>query len=340
MYLILKLKRLMLRHLGEFTALSILGALVTYVAVTWSLLYLTGEHALLARGEFFYWLLVTASTVGYGDLSPQSMEGKWVVAFFVIPFGLGLFALIVGRIAAWSASQWRKGRFGMRALKLENHILVIGWNENRTKRLLQLLLHETERRAQRKVVLCTVESIQNPMPDEIQFVKVLGYNSDEEMNRACIDKASTIVIDMERDDTTLTTALYCHKRNPAAHTIVYFQDESLSDLLKTHCPNVECTPSVSIEMMAKSAMDPGSSLLHQELLDADAGMTQYSLQLSEGIEEMKFESLFHDFKSKHNATLLGVRHLGGAIQLNPQLDTPVMGGDTLYYIADNRILSI
>ncbi len=337
MYLILKLKRLLLRHFSQFNGLTIFGVLLADVALTWGLLYLTGEKALLERGEFFYWLLVTASTVGYGDLSPQSMEGKWVVAFFVIPFGLGLFALIVGRLAAWSANQWKKGLFGMGTVKVNDHILVIGWNENRTKRLLSLLINDAAKNSGRKVVLTTVEPIQNPMVDEIDFVKVREYTSDEEMNRAGIASAATIVIDLERDDTTLTTALYCHKRNDKAHIIVYFQDESLSALLKSHCPNVESTPSVSIEMLAKSAMDPGSSVLHQELLDSDAGMTQYSLQLNEGFEARPFETLFIEFKHQHDAILLGLQKDGEGMALNPSLTTPVNPGDTLFYIAQQRI---
>jgi len=46
-----------------------------------------------------------------------------------------------------------------------------------------------------------------------------------------------------------------------------------------HCPEVECTPSVAVEMLAKSVFDPGSSLLHHDLLDVEEGQAQFSVEL-------------------------------------------------------------
>ena len=44
-------------------------------------------------------MLVTASTVGYGDLSPATTIGKVVVMLFMVG-GLGLFAAGIGVIAS------------------------------------------------------------------------------------------------------------------------------------------------------------------------------------------------------------------------------------------------
>lgn len=47
----------------------------------------------------FWFILVTASTVGYGDLSPATAVGKVVVMLFMVG-GLGLFAAGIGVIAS------------------------------------------------------------------------------------------------------------------------------------------------------------------------------------------------------------------------------------------------
>jgi voltage-gated potassium channel len=47
----------------------------------------------------FWFILVTASTVGYGDLSPVTTMGKVTVMFFMVG-GLGLFAAGIGVIAS------------------------------------------------------------------------------------------------------------------------------------------------------------------------------------------------------------------------------------------------
>ncbi|NIB41105.1 two pore domain potassium channel family protein [Pseudomaricurvus alkylphenolicus] len=333
-----KLRKLLLKHFMDMRWHTIVLALLIYLIGSWSLLSLCGESALVDSPDFLYWIVVTASTVGYGDLSPVTPEGRLVTGLFVIPVGLGLFGLAVGRLAAYVSFQWRKGVQGLKSLNYNNHILVIGWNDGRTLQLLRLLLREIEYYEEdQKVALCVRAEIENPMPDIIGFVKVTSFSNDEEMDRAAIEKAGCIIIDNPEDDVTMTTALYVASRNPDAHIIAYFEDEKLGKLLKQHCPNVECMPSVAVEMLAKSAMDPGSSELHHQLLNVDVGMTQYSVRY-EGAGEMSVETIFESLKRHYDATLIGVSEDGHFnIELNPRLNTLIKPGSTLYYIADERI---
>jgi len=338
MHLILHFKSLFSRLLVDVKWYGIVLGIVAYMAACWGLLWLCGETALIADSDFIYWLLVTASTVGYGDLSPQTVAGKYVVALFVIPFGLGLFGLAVGHFAASVSYQWRKGVKGLKTLAMEDHILVIGWNGNRTLHLMNLLLNEIRSDDRdRKLALCVRVEIENPMRDEVGFVHVPAFTDDAGMDRAGIAKASCIIIDNPEDDMTMTTALYCSGRNPNAHIIAYFQDETLGQILKQHCPNVECMPSVSVEMMAKAAADPGSSALHHELLAVNQGMTQYSMTYR-GEDRVAVRSLFTALKENFDATLIGIRSRGSAsIEVNPSLDAEVGSGCTIYYIAHERI---
>ena len=96
----------MLRYFAESRWYTIVGATAFYAVTSYWLLYAVGEHDLIADIDFIYWLAVTASTVGYGDLSPTTPEGKLVVAFYVIPLGLSIFAMVIGRIAAWVSLPW------------------------------------------------------------------------------------------------------------------------------------------------------------------------------------------------------------------------------------------
>jgi voltage-gated potassium channel len=335
----LKLRQILLRHFMMIGWHNLLVILLVYLAVSWCLLKLCGEQALIGT-NFIYWLVVTASTVGYGDLSPSTDAGKWVTALAIIPFGLGLFAVTVGRLAAFASFHWRKGVRGLSTVNTQDHIVVIGWNGNRTLRLLQLLISEEEQAGTRRPIVLCVRSdkeIENPMPDVIEFVKVSSFNDKAEMDRASIAQASCVVIDNDYDDVTMTAALFCHSRNPSAHIIVYFADESLSELLVAHCPSVECAPSVSVEMLAKAAVDPGSSALHHQLLSVDKGTTQYSVIYPQQLPSISVEKLFLMFKMHHQATFLAVANNGSDIVVNPALDVMIQPSAILYYIADDRI---
>lgn len=51
-------------------------------------------------GDALWWSVVTASTVGYGDMVPQTAEGR-VLAAFLMFAAIGLVGLVSGSLASW-----------------------------------------------------------------------------------------------------------------------------------------------------------------------------------------------------------------------------------------------
>ncbi|MCW8333962.1 potassium channel protein [Vibrio paucivorans] len=335
MTLWLYLKKWMRTSLFKINNRNLVLLTLAYIFISWGLLKGAGEHELTDNVSlFFYYLMVTASTVGYGDYSPVSDAGKWAVTLFVIPGGLSLFAAVLGRIAGGVIEYWRAGILGKRRMRVENHILLLGWNGQRTMHLIRMLQHEEA--GKRPITLCSRSDIENPLPGEIGFVRVNSYTDGQEMDKVNIEKASCIIVDNLEDDVTFSAALYSSNRNPNAHLLAYFKDEALSSLLSQHCPNAECIPAVGAEMLAKAAVDPGSSVLHQELLASTRGMTQYSTVYPQDANATRIESVFMFMKSAHDATLIAI-DLGKGIELNPDLSQAVPAGAKLFYIADERI---
>lgn len=333
---ILKIKAVLLKHFSRMRWYNVLSLLVCYLMLSWGLMWLCGETALTQRADFIYWVIVTASTVGYGDLSPTTVAGKYCVALFIIPMGLGLFGLIVGRVASAVGAFWRRGVKGLNSVEVAGHWLVIGWNQGRTLQLIALLQREmAEHQARKTIVLCVQEDIENPLPGEIEFVRVTDYADAHGLARASVATASCIIVDSDSDEVTMSTALLCSAQNAQAHIIAYFNKESLSKVLQAHCPNIECLPSVSVEMMAKAASDPGSSELHYRLLSLDTGMTQYSLKYTG--HKTQVRGIFLLLKEKFDATLIGISQDHKGLQLNPELDADLSPGDMIHYIADRRI---
>lgn len=323
---------------SQFHALSgrnLLLAILGYTVLSYILLTLAGEQDLVqSPTDFIYYLIVTASTVGYGDMSPTTVAGKWIVMLFIIPGGLGLFAIGVGRMAGVLLDYWKRGLLGKRKIIVNNHILVLGWNEQRTLHLIKMLQYEEK--GKRPIVLCVRREMENPLPGEIEFVRVPSFTDCQGMTKAGIENASCILIDNPEDDITLSAALYCASRNTDAHVLAYFNDEALGKLLKQHCPNAECIPSVAVEMLAKAAVDPGSSELHHELLSTHHGMTQYAVDYPDNAPSTTVDCLFSTFKQRYDAILIAIDS-GNGVELNPPLDRNIPAGSKLFYIADERV---
>ncbi len=311
--------------------LLVLGySLIVYIGYR-----LTGEHALTDQIiDFIYFLAVTGSTVGYGDMSPQTAAGRLYTAFFVIPLSLGLFGLIIGKVLSAFSALWYRQFKGKHNVNLENHIVIIGYNRERTPHLVQMLKREEK---QRKIVLVSVEQQQNPLPDQVQFINVHGFTEVEDLDRANIADASCLVIDTDTDEMTLTIALFVAQMNPKAHLVAHFVDDVKCKILSAHYPNAECISNLSTELLAKSVMDFGSSLIHSELVSAHKGQTQYSILVPENTQAFTLSEVFLTFKQDFEATIIGLRGKDGSVTINQKLDHVIEAGDILFYIADERI---
>ncbi|MFB2604105.1 ion channel, partial [Rhizobium phaseoli] len=63
--------------LGELAWSALFLILVLHLVLSYLLFMLAGEGDLVGRPvDFVYYYMVTATTVGYGDLSPKSAPGR------------------------------------------------------------------------------------------------------------------------------------------------------------------------------------------------------------------------------------------------------------------------
>ena len=70
----------------------------------WTMLAAAGAYS-LAEGEDFinslYWAIVTATTLGYGDFSPHSTEGKLVTSLLIMFTVFIMIPATTANIASW-----------------------------------------------------------------------------------------------------------------------------------------------------------------------------------------------------------------------------------------------
>ena len=341
MPIVTRLVHKLFNQLASLSWHSVLMMLASYILISFVGLYWAQEP--IAHGSpilFWYFLIVTSSTVGYGDYSATTPAGMWIISCWVIPFGLMIWGMVVGWAAAGIIQFFQRSLKGMSQLYHTDHSLVIGYNGSRTLQLLQLLLREADSPKKANLVLCAdMDKLDsNPMPDEIGFARVSCFHNETEMRRVNVSKAATIIIDTPLDDITLATAMFCYQQNPKARILAYFNDDSIAQILRAHCPSVETIPSVSVEMLAKAAADPGSSKLHHELLNVDKGMTQYSVKVPLDTPTACVGDLFLLFKEHYQATVIALQTNGpDSVLVNPGMELPIKAGDRIHYIADERI---
>jgi len=342
MYLILS--RVMQRLYSRVSVLSwdtVMIMTVFHFAISWGLLTVIGGEKIASGEIFWYFYATTATTVGYGDYSPVSVAGRAATILWIMPGGIALFTTIIAKVVQNVADIWRKRLRGLANYEnLTDHIVILGWHGSRTQRMVDHI-RGGQGETERDIVLCSTETIDNPMPDRVLFVCGSALNTPDLLRRAAVANARFIIALGHDDNETLAAALGAAAVNGDVHIVAYFDQQSFADLLEAHCPQAECNVSLSIELMVRSAQDPGSSRVARQLLSTLEGPTQFSLKVPLNAKPVAYGKLFAELKSKHDATLFGIAEstLGDDLILNAPSVHQVNPGVILYFMAAKRITS-
>lgn len=333
------------QQIEQLTWLSLVLAVLFHFVVTWFGLYLAGETALF-NSDYFYYYVVTTSTVGYGDLSPSTTFGKLVVAIFQIPLGLVLFGAFVGKLAQVITHVLRLRMTGSKNYSnYVSHIIIFGWTDARTRKIIECILGDKKREA-RRILLCVTDEIEHPAADitSVDFVRLQTFTDKSDLERVAIQHADKVIIDGKDDNDTFTTALRVSKLvGDECHISAFFHDDAKAEMLREYAENVECNTARIPELLVRSMQDPGASRVHEQLLSTLTGQTQFSLQIpaTSLTTPVDFSVLLHYFKNTHNVMLLGIAQsrTGGDMTINPSCDFKVENGAYLHYIASERLVS-
>ncbi|WP_221032351.1 ion transporter [Actomonas aquatica] len=86
-----------------------LGAVLTCVLIAGALMYLIEgeEHGFTSIPRSIYWAIVTMTTVGYGDIAPQTVVGQFVASVVMI-LGYGVIAVPTGIVTVAMNDAFKK----------------------------------------------------------------------------------------------------------------------------------------------------------------------------------------------------------------------------------------
>ena len=217
---------------GVLAGFFLVHALLSYLAFV-----AAGEKDLTDHAiTFAYFYTTTATTVGYGDLSPKSDGGRLANVLLVLPGSIALFTAFLGKAIADIGAIWRRRLQGLGDFSEDRsgHTLVVGWQGTRTRRLIEGLLHDS---GGSPIVLLATGIAENPMPADIDFIASDGLSHPEFYVRAAAGKAATVVIRGRDDDETMAATLAAHAAAPDAHIVAHFGDEGAARLIRTQFPD-------------------------------------------------------------------------------------------------------
>jgi len=93
-----------LRAILRTNQLGYVLLVVSFIVVGAAFLIVRFEPSISTLSDGLWWSLVTATTVGYGDMAPRTLEGRIVAAVLMVS-GIGALGMITGSIATYFLGQ-------------------------------------------------------------------------------------------------------------------------------------------------------------------------------------------------------------------------------------------
>ena len=329
-------RRLTLYVRGRLTGWRLTLVIVAFVFLSSCLamsLVEPDDNQITDPANYWWYFVVTAATVGYGDFFPASTAGH-VVGVYVIVGGIVTLTLLFTQLADYIQSIKGKRMRGIVELDVSDHVVVLGYLPGRTERIISELTVEDRLR----VVLCAWEEVaENPMPESpaVAFVRGDLTNADV-MRRACVDRARTALIDGRDDNETLAIAVAVDHSKPDIHMVAALRDLGRREHMGYVNPRVQCVQWHMPFLLTDEAIDPGITEVYNNMMSAGGHGNTYSVALPSGYPHTTFGDCQEHFGRTFRATLLALRD-GDRLAMNPEWDHPIGENATLYYIADRRI---
>ena len=269
-------------------------------------------------GNAIWWTIVTITTVGYGDYSPQSIGGR-ILAIFIMFSGIGLISVLTGSISSiFTTKKIMEGR-GLENLTLKNHIVICGWNSNIEKVLSNIakLSSEVE-----EVSIAMVNDMNEDQMNSIiarfksDTLKIRFVRGDHALEpilkKANIEHAKSAIIISDDsvandDDKTILTVLTIKNLLPNLKVVAYVsQQEKLPFLKRAKADEVIVNDTYESFMAATHVMEPGVPQAVNQLLDIHSSHRFKSVPIPTNLIGKTFSDVTKYFRDSENCICIGL----------------------------------
>lgn len=284
--------------------------------------------------DALYQAVTTVSTVGFRELVPFDTRTKLFTVALIL-FGVGTVLYTLTQIMEIALegdlrSRFYQRRIAMRIEQLENHYVLCGFGR---------VGHEIARELrERGVDFVVIEQT----PEEVERARAFGYlviegdaSNERVLNEANISRARCLLAASDSDSGNTFITLTAKSINPGCFVVArvgYPHNEEKLRLagadrvLSLYSMGGRRMVLTALQPLAADFMDTLASGRHGDLL-----LTEFEANAENGIAGLTAGQLI---AGASNATLLGIRHRQGELEVGPRNDSVLHNGDVAIVLAE------
>lgn len=244
------------------------------------------ESGFISFFQSLWFTIVTATTVGYGDISPLSTIGK-VAAVIIMFIGIGYTGILTAGITSWLVEKnQRKAQGFVSIKKKKGHFLIFGWRADMADLLKDIL--ELHQKTSKNLVLVNNVHVtkinelrQDPILRDLYFFRGDHTNADT-LNSICAQTADKVLILSDENATdspdeidfkTVLSAKAVERINPTIFTTAeIIQPHFEVSLRKSNIEEVILNRYMSRSIISNVALMAGLNNIIQSIFDINDGV--------------------------------------------------------------------
>jgi voltage-gated potassium channel len=308
-----------LRRENFFYILGITFFVLLGGAVSFYFLERGGNKAVESIGSAVYWAFISMTTTGYGDISPSTAGGR-VIAVIVVISGLLLLSLVTATVASvFVEKKIREGK-GLEPVKLEDHIVLCGWNSN-AEEVIAGLLRSLPGKKVRLVLVNElpedkVEALRYKYRDQgFKFLRG-DFAQEETLEKANIARARSAIIladtsgqrSLEKaDEHTILGTLAVKSLAPEVKTCAeLLNPENRQHLKRANVDEIVVRGEHLGNLLAGAAVSPGLPRVFSLLLSPEEENKMWKVEVPASFVGRTAGDLSAYFRDNHQALLLAL----------------------------------
>lgn len=267
----------------------------------------------------FWWAIVTMTTVGYGDFSPETPEGR-VFAVLIMFAGITLVSLLTASISSiFVAQKIREGK-GLEKLDLTNHIVMCGWNMNADKLINSLYELRSDKNSFDLVLINELSEEEiNQVKSRFSKIKIHfvagDFTQEETLLRASIISSSSVLVipnnlnndNESHDEKTIFATLTIKSIDASIRVVAYLLDrENLTHIKRAEADEVVVSDDFSLNILASHIVDPGVPQVSNHLINTSSDSRLKRKPIPGNYIGKKYSELFDYFRADNGSLLIGL----------------------------------
>lgn len=316
--------------------LMIIGIVVIAAALV-GLVESGSNPGLSSFWDSFWWVIVTISTVGYGDRVPITPFGR-LIAIFIMFFGVAILSVVTATISSIFVTRKIQEGKGLQEIKLKDHILLCGWNLQAEQILSSL---ERAGTISAPIVLINQLAEEDAADISVRFpafkIKFVrgDFTRENVLARANAKSAQAAIILPDNstpaaklgDERTILVTLSLKTLNPKIKVYAHIVDrENISHLRKARADEVIVSDAYTGYLLANFIASPGVPQFFEQLFSS----TSPQRLVRRSIPPELIGKTFGDLQKKYSETQSGI--LVGLGQMTEPLNLTELLSDDYSYL--------